>query len=146
MYRTIFQSRRRRIVFKQGSLFAFKIILIYKYIFIFFYIFFYKIKTEQEFLCVNSIDRTFGWIDTSEYYAAPELEGSSTLFWNTLYKKSLCRLLPKILRKSIAYPWRWPFLRWSVVAGHTRFLRPPWTLRHILNKESGINVYLATPR
>ena len=39
--------------------------------------------------CVNSIDRytdvtafaaTFGQIDNSEYYAAPEQEGSGTLF------------------------------------------------------------------
>ena len=39
---------------------------------------------------MNSIDETafaatFGYIDTSEYYAAPELEGSGTLFWNALY-------------------------------------------------------------
>ena len=67
---------------KQGSLCTFKIKLIR----------IKKLKHNINIFCVNSIDRqmralvtTFGQIDTSEYYVAPELEGSGTFLGNTLY-------------------------------------------------------------
>ena len=34
----------------------------------------------QNYTYITAFAATFGWIDTSEYYAAPELEGSGRLF------------------------------------------------------------------
>ena len=102
VYRTIFQSKRRRLVFKTGV-----IIYIQNYnyknkskiflrINLHIFIFIIKLKHNICIFCLlNSIDRytdetafaaTFGWI---EFYVALELEGSGTLFWITLYFKCL---------------------------------------------------------
>jgi len=59
---------------------------IFKYIFTYIYIYVIKLKQIQTFFFVNSIvtltafAATFGQIDTSLYYAAPEHGGSGTLF------------------------------------------------------------------
>ena len=58
------------------------------YIGIYIFVFFIKLKHNMNiFLCEfdrqtdeTAFAATFGQIDTSEYYAAPELEGFGTLF------------------------------------------------------------------
>ena len=62
VYLTIFQGKRRRLVFKTGVIIAFKMILIklleniLKYIFTYVYIFVIKLKHNMIFICVSSID------------------------------------------------------------------------------------------
>ena len=95
VYRRYFKERDDDLSSNQGSLCSLKMILIkiirkqFKvYIYIYF-IFVIKLKHNINFIFVNSIDKqtnetafaaTFGQIGTLEYYAAPDLEGSGTLF------------------------------------------------------------------
>ena len=86
--------KRRRLVLKQGSLCAYKIIAIkitqiyflsiYLHIFIFFFMNLIDRQTDD-----TAFAAIFGQIDTSEYYDAYELEGLGTFLLNTLYIKPI---------------------------------------------------------